>query len=252
MSGQAPTLEMAGAIARLSLHRPALANRLSVADLACLQEQLDAVNRAPDVRVLIISGEGRHFCAGFDLAEVLAVDAGALFERFTDALESARPVTIARLHGGVFGGAADLALACDFRLGGPACAMFVPAARIGLHFYGAGLRRFVSRLGLAAAKRVLLAGATLDAAALLDCGFLDELLPDLAALDARVEALAHELQAMAPLALLPMKRHLNALAAGRLDAAQLACDIERARVSLDLAEGAAAWRAGRPAQFGGG
>jgi enoyl-CoA hydratase/carnithine racemase len=49
------------------------------------------------------------------------VDAGALFEELADAWEAARPVTVAAIHGGVYGGATDLALACDFRLGVPSC-----------------------------------------------------------------------------------------------------------------------------------
>ncbi len=56
---------------------------------------------------------------------------------------------------------------------------------------------------------------------------------------------------MAPLALLPMKQHLNAIAAGQLDARQLAADIEKARDSSDLIEGQAAWAGKRPAHFKG-
>ena len=99
---------------------------------------------------------------------------------------------------------------------------------------------------------MLLAGRTLDAAALLGCGYLDQLLPDVATLDDALAALTAELLAMAPLALLPMKQHLNALAAGRLDSAQLAADILKARDSADLAEGQAAWAGKRPAKFKGG
>lgn len=250
-SGQAPLLQIDGSVARITLRRPRQANRLTVDDLAALGALIERVNADETVRVLVLGGEGRHFCSGFDLAALGAVDAGARFGELADALEAARPVTIARLHGGVYGGAADLALACDFRLGAPAVEMFVPAARIGLHFYAGGLARFVNRLGLATAKQVLLAGRTLDAQALLRCGYLDQLLDDSAMLDAAVDALTAELLAMAPLALLPMKQHLNALAAGRLDACRLAADIARARDSADLIEGQAAWAARRSAQFKG-
>ena len=251
-SGQTPLLDVEGRVARITLRRPRQANRLAVDDLATLRGHLDAVDAMPDVRVLVLQGEGRHFCSGFDLTALGSIDAGARFGELADALEAARPITLARLHGGAYGGAADLALACDFRLGGPAVEMFVPAARIGLHFYGGGLRRFVQRLGLATAKQVLLAGRTLDAQALLGCGYLDQLLPDVDTLDAAVRALADELIGMAPLALLPMKQHLNAIAGGRLDEARLAADILRARDSADLAEGQAAWAQKRPAQFKGG
>lgn len=250
-AGLAPLLEVDGASARITLRRPRQANRLTADDLHVLRQLLDEVNANAAVRVLVLVGEGRHFCSGFDLGALSTIDAGARFGELADALEAARPITIARLHGGVYGGAADLALACDFRLGAPAVEMFVPAARIGLHFYAGGLRRFVDRLGLATAKQVLLAGRTLNAQALLACGYLDQLLPDIDALDAALDALTAELQAMAPLALLPMKQHLNAIAAGRLDALRLQADIETARASADLIEGQAAWAARRSAQFKG-
>lgn len=250
-SGQAPLLAVEGGIARITLRRPRQANRLAVEDLGTLIGYLREVNANESVRVLVLAGEGRHFCSGFDLGALGAVDAGARFGELADALEAARPITLARLHGGVYGGAADLALACDFRLGAPAVEMFVPAARIGLHFYAGGLRRFVDRLGVATAKQVLLAGRTLDSSALLGCGYLDQLLPDAETLDAALQALSAELLGMAPLALLPMKQHLNAMAAGRLDANQLAADIARARDSADLVEGQAAWAGKRPAVFRG-
>ena len=250
-SGLPPQLTVDGGVARITLRRPRQANRLAVDDLATLRGFLDDIDANAAVRVLVLAGEGKHFCSGFDLGALGAIDAGARFGEMADALEAARPITIARLHGGAYGGAADLALACDFRLGAPAVEMFVPAARIGLHFYAGGLRRFVDRLGLATAKQVLLAGRTLHAPALLGCGYLDQLLPDVDTLDAALEALTVELLAMAPLALLPMKQHLNALAAGRLDVAQLTADIVKARDSADLVEGQAAWAGKRPAQFEG-
>lgn len=249
MPGQSPLLHIDGALARITLRRPRLANRLEPADLQLLRAQLEHINQTEAVRVLLLTAEGRHFCSGFNIGAVPGLDAGALFEELADAWEAARPVTIAVIHGGVYGGATDLALACDFRLGLPTCEMFVPAARLGLHFYGGGLERYVSRLGLGWAKRVLLAGETLDAQAMRDCGFLDRLLPDTAALDEATGALAAQLLAMAPLALLGMKKHLNAIARGRLDAAALQADIAKTTVSADLAEGVAAWQAKRPPQF---
>lgn len=249
--GQAPSLVVDGGVARITLRRPRQANRLTVEDLETLRGFIDTVNADATVRVLVLAGEGRHFCSGFDLSALVDVDAGARFGALADALEAARPITIARLQGGAYGGAADLALACDFRLGVPATEIFVPATRVGLHFYAGGLRRFVERLGLPVAKQVLLAGRTLDARALHGCAYLDQLLPDADALEAAVQALVDELLAMAPLALLPMKKHLNAIAAGRLDADRLAADIVRARDSADLAEGQAAWAGKRPAVFKG-
>ena len=251
MADHLPLLQIEGPLARITLRRPRVANRLELGDLQALTQHLARIEAAPDVRVLLLDAQGKHFCSGFHIDAVPGVDAGALFEALANAWESARPVTVAAIQGGVYGGATDLALACDFRLGTQACEMFVPAARLGLHFYGGGLERYVNRLGLAAAKQVLLAGQTLDAAAMHDCGFLDQLLDDGPALQQAVDALCQRLLAAAPLALLGMKKHLNAIAAGRLDAAALAADIARANASEDLAEGVRAWQDKRTPRFTG-
>lgn len=248
-----PRLQIAGAIATLTLCRPALANRLELEDLATLQRQLAEVDARPGVRVLRLLGQGRHFCSGFNI-DRLGSDGqtpGALFEATADALEQARPVTIAVLQGGAFGGAVDLALACDFRIGAPAASVVVPAARLGLHFYRSGLERFVDRLGLAVAKRLLLAGETLDAEALHAAGFIDRLVQTGDELMPEVERFSQGLAGMAPLALLGMKKHLNRIARQRLDAAELAHDIALADASEDLREGQAAWQARRPPAFEG-
>jgi enoyl-CoA hydratase len=245
-------LHIDGHIARISLRRPRLANRLEIEDLRTLRAQVDQVNQASAVRVLLLSSEGRYFCSGFNIAAVPGVNAGALFEALADDWEAARPITVAKIQGGLYGGATDLALACDFRLGDLACEMFVPAARLGLHFYRGGLQRYVSRLGLQWAKRVLLAGATLDAKQMLACGFLDQLLRSGPELDVATEALLADLLAMAPLALLGMKKHLNAIARGALDAQALQDDIAHVNLSLDLAEGVAAWQEKRVPHFIGG
>ena len=248
--GQPPALRIDGRVATLTLRRPTVANRLELADLDLLRTQLDEVNARPEVLVLRLAGEGRHFCSGFNIGEIGdGNDAGARFEAVADALEAARPITLAVLHGGVYGGATDLALACDFRLGAPACEMFVPAAKIGLLFYRGGLERYVSRLGLATAKRVMLAGDKLDAQAMLDCRFLDRLAPSADALHAMAGELTATLAGMAPLALLGMKKHLNRIARGTLDAAEIARDIREADDSHDLREGALAHKQKRAPVF---
>jgi len=249
MPALAPELSLDGPVATLLLRRPRVANRLEIDDIDVLREQIAQANANPDVRVLRLRGAGKHFCAGFNIGSVPGVDAGALFEALANDLEAARPITVAEIHGGVYGGATDLALACDFRLGARSTEMFVPAARLGLHFYRGGLERYVSRLGLGLAKRVLLAGETLHSQQMLDCGFLDQLHDTPEALAGAADALADQLLAMAPLALLGMKRHLNAIARGTLDAAALQADIARSVASQDLAEGVRAWTEKRKPAF---
>ena len=253
MSGLPPLLEVAGSVATVTLRRPAVANRLTLEDLATLGAQIAEVDARPEVLVLVLAGQGRYFCSGFDVGSLGAsggADAGGSgFERLADALARARPVTVAALHGGVYGGATDLALACDFRYGTPSTELRLPAARLGLHYYRGGLERFVKRLGLQAARRIFLTVETLDAAELLRIGYLDALVEPADALPARISQLCATLSSMAPLALLGMKKHLAAIADGRLDPSALRADIAAAAASQDLKEGVAAARDRRAPTF---
>jgi enoyl-CoA hydratase/carnithine racemase len=129
--------------------------------------------------------------------------------------------------------------------------MAIPAARLGLLYHAGGMRRLVSRLGLGPAKRLLLATQTLDAQAMLDAHFLDELHPDAETLNAAVSQWQRNLAGLAPLALAGMKWHLNALSRGPMDTEAFAFDAARCASSQDLAEGVAAWQAGRTPEFKG-
>lgn len=249
--GQPPELAVDGHVAVITLRRPGVANRLEPEDLDLLREYLETVNGDTRVRVLRIEGQGRHFCSGFNVGRLGGADVGVRFEALANALEQARPVTIAVLHGGVYGGATDLALACDFRFGAAGAEMSVPAARLGLLFYRGGLERYVTRLGLATAKRILLMADKFDAAAMLACGYLDRLEDSQQALQALAAQASESLVGMAPLALLGMKKHLNRIARGELDTAELAQDIALGDASEDLREGALAWREKRAPRFAG-
>jgi enoyl-CoA hydratase/carnithine racemase len=227
-----------------------VANRLAPEDLAVLVEHIAAVNATEQVLVLRVRGQGKYFCSGYDIGKIGAGGRSVSFEAMVDAFEDARPVTIAALHGGVYGGGTDLALSCDFRIGARGVDMFMPAARLGLHFYQRGLERYVARLGLDTAKKLFLTAQRIDADEMRACGFLTDLVaPE--ALDEAVERLSGQLAAMAPIALLGMKKHLNRIARGTLDVDDLNRDIVRARDSEDIREGAKAWAEKRVPRFTG-
>lgn len=247
--GSLPSLDIAGHVATITLRRPEVANRLGPDDLAELQRHVDAVN-ASDVRVLRLRGTGKYFCSGFDIGRLAAGQRGAGFETLVNAVEDCRAVTIAEIHGGVYGGGTDLALACDFRLGTAAVDMFMPAARLGLHFYQRGMERYISRLGLNHAKHLFLTAERIDADEMFRRGFLTELLPA-ERLRERADQLSDTVAGLAPLAVQGMKRHLNAIGRGALDTDALAGDISRATQSQDIREGALAWKEKRRPQFTG-
>lgn len=238
--------------ATITLNRPRHLNRLHREDLLALQTFFIELAADPALRVVVLTGRGRAFCAGFNLQELQEHNAASndpqLFEHTVDALEALPVPTIARLNGGVFGGATDLALACDFRVGVQGMELRMPAARLGLHYYPSGMQRYVSRLGLAAAKRLFLLAETVPAADLLQIGYLDRLVaPE--QLDPTVQAWAQSLQAGAPLALRGMKRSLDDLARGQADMAVLRQREQQCASSADLREGLAAFAQRRDPRF---
>jgi enoyl-CoA hydratase len=247
MNTGTPELRIDGAIATITLRRPDQANRLTPDDLDQLGVLIDEVNARDEVLVLQLRGSGKYFCSGYDITSI-GGERKVDFAGIVDALEAARPVTIAVLHGGVYGGATDLALACDFRIGANGIDMFMPAARLGLHYYQSGMERYVARLGLDNAKLLFLTAQKIDAAAMKDIGYLTHLV-DATQLETTVAGLANACAAMAPIPLLGMKRHLNAIARGTLDVATLHRDMQRAYESADLREGQAAWAEKRPPRF---
>jgi enoyl-CoA hydratase/carnithine racemase len=247
----APTLDIRDHIATLTLQRPAAANKITPHDLTVLRQHVETVNQREDVLLLVLRSTGKHFCAGYDIAQVSGSQAeGQGFGDMVDAVENCRAVTLAVVQGGVYGGATDMVLACDFRMGSHAVEMFMPAARLGLHYYLSGMERYVSRLGVDMAKRLFLTAEKLDAQAMRDCGFLTHLVtPE--ELEERAQALCEQLAAMAPLALLGMKHHLNRIARGTVDPQAVRASVLASLASDDLKEGGLAWQEKRAPRFTG-
>ena len=236
----APILEIDGARATIRLNRPRHLNRLQASDLDALLALFGRIEADPWLRVLVVTGTGRAFSAGYDLNSVAerAVSAkeersaGSAFEVVVNRLEDLGVPTICRLNGGVYGGSTDLALACDFRIGVDTAEMFMPAARLGLHYYKSGIARYVARLGVDNAKKLFLTAQKITAPEMLRIGYLTAMVP-LESLDEEVERLAIILAGNAPLAMRGMKRAINEFSRGKLD--EEACD-RRHRESMRSAE----------------
>ena len=212
----APLLERAGPFLRVTLNRPREHNRLDPADIdalsALLAQIAENAQKTPGaVRALVITGAGETtFSSGYTLQAILD-ELDARFERMLDALETLPVPTIAAFNGSVYGGATDLALCCDIRIGTPGLKMFMPAAKFGLHYYPGGLRRYVSRLGLAAATKLMLTAMTIETDEMLRIGFLTEVV-ERASLAACVDRYLDHVADTEPVVVAQMKRHLQALA----------------------------------------
>jgi len=247
-----PALSVAGNIATIRLRNPAYANRLSPADLDVVKSHLKTVNASAEVLVLRFIADGKYFCSGYDISSLAADSApsSTYFGDTVDLIEQARPITIAAVNGGVYGGGTDLCLACDFRVGVVGANMFMPATKLGLHFYPGGMVRYITRLGLNNAKKLFLTSEKIEADEMLSMGFLTELVL-LEQLGARVDALSEQLAGMAPFSLLGIKKHLNLIARGQLDESEIRRAVAISEKSNDIKEGALAWKEKRKAKFTG-
>jgi enoyl-CoA hydratase/carnithine racemase len=231
-----PVLSRDGARATIRLNRPAQHNRLDPGDLAALMGQLETLAPDPDLRVLVLTGTGPSFCSGFDLKSLGAGASEVRFDEVVERLAAFPRPTIAALQGSVYGGAVDLALACDFRIGIEGMKLVMPAGRLGIQYYPSGLQRAVSRLGLGAAKRLFLVADPVEAPDLLTMGYLDRLVPG-DELVAATDKLAETLAGNAPNAIRGMKQSLNAIATGTLDHAAAHEAYLASTRSGELAEG---------------
>lgn len=242
--------KLQGVTGRIVLNRPEAHNALDRAGIEALDRVLSAWEAKSDLRVVILTGRGRSFCAGAALGEVAegGFAEGSPLSGLFDRLEAFPVPVVAGLNGGAYGAGVDLALACDFRIGAAGMRAFVPPARLGIHYEAAGLARAIDRLGSQMARRMFLRAETFGAETLLAAGFLDELVaPEL--LEGRVESVAAEIASLAPLAVRGMKRTIGDIVAGTLDENTARERVAACFASRDHAEGLAAQREKRPARF---
>src|SRR6478672_10346610 len=227
-----PTLEVAGAVATVRLRRPAEHNRIDPDDVAVIRGYLDNGKLYPAARSLVFTGTGdTTFSSGYTVDAIVGrLDRN--FEQLLDAIERFPLPTICALNGSVYGGATDLALCCDFRIGVRGSRMFMPAARFGLHYYPGGLRRYVTALGAAQA---------IDAKEMLRIGFLTELVPP-TALARKVDEYVAAVLSCEPDVVATMKRQIDAIARGDAKAAAAREDYESSLRSPLLRERLAALR----------
>jgi enoyl-CoA hydratase/carnithine racemase len=211
--GLAPTLEIDGDTATITLRRPSQHNRIDPDDPPLVCRHLDQIRAQTSLRLLVLTGEGhKTFCSGYTLARI-GTHLDRSFEDMLDALEKIELPTLCLMNGSAYGGGTDLAMACDFRIGVRGCRLFMPAARFGLHYYPGGLRRFVTRLGPAATKKIFLTAATLGDEELLRIGFLTELV-ERRELPATVARVREDIRSCEPAAVRSMKQHIDGIADG--------------------------------------
>lgn len=245
-------------IARIA--NEARANALDDAVLDALVSLLEGP-RAAAARVVLLAGAGeRHFSSGLDLAERTADELVAYLQEGERRLGRAaraiaacpRPV-VAVLNGAAFGGALELAIACDWRIARRGARLGMPAARIGVVYAADGLRRFVAVMGPARTRRLFLTGAPVEADEAFALGLVDQVVDGEGLWDA-ARAAAADVAAAAPLAVAGTRAIIGTLT-DRAPWEEVEETASRARtrafVSNDFREGLAAFRDKRAPGFSG-
>jgi len=218
--------EKDGPIATLTLNRPERLNAISGPMLAALSERLIEANGDRDVRVVIITGAGRGFCAGLDLQDATSgagIGGGGGMPATLD-LRTAPPTVlhsidkpvIAALNGGAAGYGMDLALGCDIRIAGQRAKLAAAFTKRGVLPESGGTWLLPRLVGWAKAAEIIFTGRTLDAGQCLELGLVNKVVADEALLG-EARALANEIAANAPLAVQGAKRMMRMALAEQFD-----------------------------------
>jgi enoyl-CoA hydratase len=219
------TLELTlGRIAHLSLNRPRLANAINAAMWCALLDVCATVARSAEARVLVISGNGRNFCAGADISEFEAIYASdETAERYNDnyravedAIRGLSIPVIAQIRGACVGGGLGLALAADFRFADPSVRISVSASKLGLAYSAEDSSSIIEKIGPVNAKDMLYSARMIDATEAHAWGLLDRVVSS-GELSAAVQAYASILAERSRAALSATKTIVDSLMAPNPD-----------------------------------
>ncbi len=199
-------LDIEDAVGTVTLNRPDRLNTLTIPTVGHLVDALAEMAASDDVRVVVLAGNGRRFCAGADQAEMVERDPQAwepIVRRYLDPVRAIvamdKPV-IAALHGDAVGGGLGLALACDFRIAAEGIRMGAPFTPIGLAGCDMSAGWFLPRLvGLGTATDLMFTGRLVEADEALEIGLVHRVVaPE--KFEGEVSALARQLAAGPPIA----------------------------------------------------
>ncbi|MBT2364523.1 enoyl-CoA hydratase/isomerase family protein [Streptomyces sp. ISL-10] len=231
-------------VATVVISNPAKRNAMTAGMWRALPELLADLARDRAVRTLVLTGEGKTFCAGADISSLRdpGEDPQALAVRAEEALAGFPKPTLAVVRGYCVGGGCQLAAACDLRFAADDARFGVTPAKLGIVYPAASTRRLAALVGPAAAKYLLFSGELIDTDRALRTGLVDEVLPE-SELGRRAAGFTRILAARSQLTQCAAKEFTT----GRTD--RDAYWAEQARGSGDTAEGVAAFLERRAPRF---
>jgi crotonobetainyl-CoA hydratase len=217
----AATYEVRGSVALITLNRPRALNAVNAALSTAVGAGIEAAAADDDVRVVVITGSGRAFCAGADLKELaqrrpVHADGhpewgfAGLAQHWID-----KPV-VAAVNGYAMGGGTEIALACDIVVAAESAAFGLPEVKRGLLAAAGGVIRLQRQIPLKRALELALTGDAVDAATAAAWGLVNRVVPDAEVLASALE-LAERIAANAPLSLRHTKQTIHRSVAAASD-----------------------------------
>lgn len=242
-------------VGHVRLNRPEARNALSEAIRQELRQAFRAAEADPDTRVVLLSGEGKNFCAGADIRELSRrepLEAAWTADRLDILIESSAKPVIAAMHGPTLGGGMELAMACTLRVVSEDFVGGLPEVKLGAFPASGGTQRLPRIVGEARALELMLTGRRFDAAEALAIGIACRVLPT----DGFLAAATEFAEAMATGAPVAMRVIIEATRRASNLSRQEGLDYERRMFGLicgtdDMKEGVAAWKEKRQAAFSG-
>lgn len=247
-----------GAVAQVTLSRPAKLNTLTPAMLDELEAAARLLDADASVRVVVLTGAGeKAFCVGADIHAWAALEPLDMWRRWVkrghqvfDQWARLRQPVIAAINGHAFGGGLELALAADIRLSAAHATFALPEASIATCPGWSGTQRLVQLFGASRAKYLALSGIRVPAAEALATGLVHEVVAG-STLAERALALAREMAGRAPVALQLTKQLVNAAAGEGTAAALEAMAGALAATTADAREGIQSFTDKRPPVYRG-
>lgn len=207
---------LAGPRGNITLNRPDKLNPLGTETLRALVDAARWLDKQPDVKVVVVGGNGRAFSAGADVALFSRDDPGVAARReaadagwqMAEAIESMRAITIARIHGHCIGGAVLLAAACDLRVAADTTRFSIPELQLGIPLGWGGIPRLVREIGPAMTKELVLTCRPFTAEEARGLGFVNRVVGE-QLLNETIEELAAQLVERSTLTLTATKLAVN-------------------------------------------
>ena len=257
-SYQTIEFESKGGIGYLSLNRPEVRNAISAEMIAELLDIVQDIEKDNELRVLILTGKGKAFMAGADIAELKRMQPMDILRwnegivRIASRLENLRQPVIAAINGAAMGGGLELSIACTFRILAQSAKVGLPEVKLGIIPGAGGTQRLPRLIGISNAAEMILTGDIIGAERALELGIVNQVAADNAVIQA-AEKLAGRIMANAPLAVEMAK---NAIDVGKDLPLEQAVQYSQKNCvvcfsTADMQEGMSAFLEKRKAEFNG-